>query len=206
MAFSRLLFLSALCFLAGCTLTPPQGGFEGTPAGRQRVRQINARYGAAILEQATWGSLNAPTQVAVDFAELTPEQWLFLETGFNLGQSEDGGRLSNGDRAEEGLTVLEFSGGLLAQIGRKDAPWKPYAGLGFSALWAESDLIEDDVLVGVQDGSLGVYGKAGVLLRVGTDSYLGLETRYLEAGQIDTASGSRDLGGAQISLVFGATF
>lgn len=170
------------------------------------MRQFNARYGSTALDGSSWGTLDAPTQIAFDFAEATPTSWLFLDTGFNLGQDEEGERLSNGDRAEEGLTVLEVSGGLLAQPSAPDAWIKPYAGAGLSALWAESDLIADDELVGVQDGAFGVYGKAGLLFPVGEDGWIGLEARVLEAGEIDTASGTRDVGGAQLSIVFGASF
>lgn len=196
----------ALFGLTSCTLTPPQGGFDGAPAGRERLRQINTRLGAAVLDSGSWGTLDAPTQIAIDFAEETPQNWLLLDTGFHLGQDEEGERLTNGDRAEEGLTTLEVSGGLLAQPLEEDAWLQPYAGVGVSALWAESDLIADDELVGVQDGALGVYGKAGLRIPVRANGWIGLELRYLEAGEIDTATGSRDVGGAQISFVLGASF
>ena len=203
---SRLLALLVCSFLTSCTLTPPDGGFRGAPEGRDRVRHLNARLGTAALDEDSWGTLDAPTQVAVDFSEATPTEWLFFDTGFHLGQSEEGRRLSNGDRAEEGLTTLELSGGLLARPGEEDAWVQPYAGLGLSALWAESDLIANDELEGVQDGALGIYGKAGLLFAVGESGWLGLEARVLEAGQVDTATGSREIGGAQLSIVFGASF
>ncbi len=206
MAQHRTCFLAILLFLGGCTMTPPEGGFRRPGETSERIQQINARYGSMSMDADSWGVLDGPTQIAIDFAEASPSELFSLETGFNLGQSEDGGRLSNHDRAEEGLTVLELSGGVLTQFADSDDLFLPYVGTGVSAIWAESDLIASDELIGVRDSSLGFYGKAGLLLRLSEGSYVGLELRQLAATDIDTALGSRELSGTQLSIVFSASF
>ena len=172
------------------------------PRRRSRTSLRDAEFqlflGIREFEDPAWEPLER--QAGGGFALIQPIEGWRADLEGNLLFAVD--RPQN-DRPEDLRAVtVEGSAGLRLTGGGGRDLLRPFVGAGVSLLHVSLETGEFDV-VSDRDFAVGAYAKAGVNLRVDSDSYVGLEVRGLTTDELDVEGLSLDGDAVSVLLLFG---
>jgi opacity protein-like surface antigen len=199
----------AVLLVSCAARAPAQDPFDPFPALGELAtegRQLSFGVGMRAYEDPDFGRLDEPIALALDYCEPMGFRRLRLEGGLHYTYDEADDQRSGGEDVRLQATTLELSAGVNWSIllGRR---LRPYVGggaalqfLNLRGLDTDIDAIFDD-----DDASFGGYAKAGLAFQVSQTTFVGVEARHFEGGDVDLDGTELGTSYDQFLIVFGTS-
>ena len=149
--------------------------------------------GRSLDDEVAWDEIESPVVLGFEGGNVG------APLGYEFGIS-----LAADSTTEAGVDVtdrfLELFAGGRAIFG--EGKVLPYLGAGIALVAAEVEGESGGFSTSDDDGSVGLYGHGGVLLKVGSSFYLGLDARVLTGTELEIFGIETDADYAQLAAVF----
>lgn len=149
--------------------------------------------GRSLDDEVAWDDIESPIVFGFEGGNVGAP--LGYELGFSF--AADSTTVAGVDVTDRFLEL--FAGGRLI-FG--EGKLLPYLGAGVALVAAEVEGESGGFSTSDDDGSLGFYGHGGLLLRVGSSFYLGLDARALTGTELDIFGIETDADYVQVAAVF----
>jgi len=201
--FLPLLALGASCAASAPTRQAEQDSPSSTVSLPESGRQIQISAGLRSYTDEIYGQLDDQVAFALDYCEPMGFERLRLEGGIHYSYDDASDQRSGGEDVRLSAATVEISAGFNWSIlvGRL----RPYVGgggamqfLNLRGLDEENDAVFDD-----DDASVGGYAKVGVAFQVSPTTYVGLDFRHFEGGDVNLDGTEVGTSYDQVMMVFG---
>lgn len=192
------LLVAMLCVTVGCT-APGSGAVNNIEGREQRLTVLVG--GRALSDDGVFATIDEALSLGLEYSNVGS-----TGLGFEIGLLGSIGLDEN-----EGVDTGDITGGTAeAYAGlrgtRALGNFRPYAGIGISALAA---VIDNESPLPVADGedfTTGLYVHVGILYDFNSGAFFGFDVRALGGADLefDTVEGNADY--VQAALVFGSRF
>ena len=202
-SFRAVLLLAALVPTLESCASPAR---VSRPAAPQpfSATHISATLGQRTFEDDGWEPVEDQLAIGLSL-ELEPEDsWLSLDVAVHYAEDETSRVVGGFGDVELSAETWEFSLGLLREVGLGGFPLRPYLGAGLSLLLVDAD-VTDAAGVGLfsgDDATVAPYVRAGLLFEIYEGGQIGIDVRYLGAGEIDIEGRNLDADYTQVTLIF----
>lgn len=160
---------------------------------------LTAYLGQRSFEDSDIEEVDEPTYGALEFVWGILPWGLGLETGLSYA-SDDG---SEGPTDFELATIEAYVGG--RKTFREDSMFRPYIAAGLSFSQADVEIDSDNFDIDEDDTTEGVYARVGLGWHF-TVFHLGVDYRYVTAGEFDIDDESFDVDSGIVSVFGGLSF
>ena len=191
-----------LASLAGPLPPAATASEQEDAAPSSSVTDVFVLLGARRLDDSTaWDMLDEPVVFGVEFANRRRGSWFGFEGGFQAAYDD-----TNVLGVDVSDLFLEFylGGRITGDLGA-DGRFHPYLGLGGTLIYAEVTGEAGGLSVSDDDTSLGLYGHAGVYVRLGQVFQLGLDARAVTGTDVSLFGIASDADYTQLALLLGWT-
>jgi hypothetical protein len=173
---------------------------QGDPALSSSITEVLVLLGARSLDDSTaWDQIDEPFAFGMEFASRRRGSWLGFEGGFQLAYDE---ATFLGVDVDDLFLELYLGGRITGDLG-PEGRIHPYVGVGGSLTYAEVTGESGGLSVSDEDSSIGLYGHAGVHVRLGGAFLLGLDARAVTGTDVSLFGVDTDADYTQIALLMG---
>lgn len=173
---------------------------QDEPAPSSSITDVFLLLGARSLDDSmAWDQIDEPFALGMEFATRRRGSWLGFEGGF-LGAYDEATFL--GVDVDDLFLELYLGGRLTGDLG-PDGRIHPYLGIGGSLIYTEVTGESGGLSISDDDSSVGVYGHAGVHVRLGSAFLLGLDARVVTGTDVSVFGVDTDVDYTQFALLLG---